>query len=130
MEEKRPHEQSSSQADLTDVLGDRGPDRGYFFFRNSAAQMGRGNYAQCPVGRWARIKVEAHRKHMLKDAGGGLNVNHPDLCTPRSKSFDLDLLLNCDRDVLVPRYFPIRFRDLVKQYASHWHELVPENWLQ
>ncbi len=67
---------------------------------------------------------------MFKDGGGGLNVNHPDFCGPRSKSFDLDLLLNCDRDVLVPRYFPIRFSDLVKQYASYWHELVPENRLQ
>ena len=123
MEEKRPHEQSSSQADLADVLRNLGPDRGYSFFRNSAAQMGRGNYAQCPVGRWARIKVEAHRKHMLKHGCGRLNVNNPGLCSPRSKSFNLDLLLNCDRDVLVPRYFPIRFRDLVKQYASYWHEL-------
>jgi hypothetical protein len=129
MKEKRPHEQSSSQADLADVLRNLGPDCGHFFFRNSAAQMGRGNYAQCPVGRWARIKVEAHRKHMLKDGGGGLNVNHPDLCSPRSKPFDLDLLLNRDRDILVPRYFPICFRDLVKQYASYWRELVPEHWL-
>ncbi len=94
MEEERPHEQSASQADLTDVLRNRGPDRGYFFFRNPTAQMGCRNYTQCPVGCWARIKVEAHRKHMLKDEGGRLNVNHPGLCSPRSKSFDLDLLLN------------------------------------
>ncbi len=130
MEEKRSHEQSSSQADLTDMLRNLGADRGYSFFRNSAVQMGRGNYAQCPVGSWARIKVEAHRKYMFKDGGRGLNMNYPGLCSPRSKSFDLDLLLNCDCDVLVPRYFPIRFRDLVKQYASYWDELVPENWLQ
>lgn len=130
MEKKRPHKQSSSQADLTDVLRNRGPNRGYIFFRNSAAEMGCRNYTQCPVGRGARIKVEAHGKHMLKDGGGGLNVNHPSLCSPRSKSFYLDLLLNRNCDVLVPRYFPVCFRDLVKQYASHWHELVPENWLQ
>ncbi len=77
MEEKRPHEQSSSQADLADVLRNLGPDRGYFVFRNSAAQMGRGNYAQCPVGRRARIKVEAYRKHMLKDGGRGAERESP-----------------------------------------------------
>jgi hypothetical protein len=41
--------------------------------------------------RWRRTDSICSRT-----GAGGLDVNHPDLCGPRSKSFDLDLLLNCD----------------------------------
>lgn len=46
---------------------------------------------------------------------------------PRSKTFGFDLVLNCNRHILMPRYFPVCIWDFVEEDTSDWKELRSQN---
>lgn len=47
---------------------------------------------------------------------------------PRSKSIGFDSVLNRNRHILMPGNFPIRARNLVKEYSSYREKISSENW--
>jgi len=48
---------------------------------------------------------------------------------PRSEAFRLDLLLNCDCDILVPRNLPVGVWYFVEEYSSYSEGPRTENCL-
>jgi len=107
VQEQRTHEKKvAASGDADDLLHSSTPafDVG---FRDPTHAMRTRYHTQGTVTGTARINMEAHREHALKDRHWRLNVRDPSLGSPRPEAGHVSAFLYGDREILMPRHFPV-----------------------
>jgi hypothetical protein len=77
------------------------------------------DHSQCAISFTTGVEVKTERKHLFQHGGRRLNVKNVGLHRPGPESIRLDLVLNSDSYILVPRHFPICVWNLVEENSPH-----------
>jgi hypothetical protein len=73
--------------------------------------------------------MESNRNHLFEYKSGRLNFQDIGFNGPGSEAFRLDLLLNRDCDILVPRNLPVDVGYFVEEYSLYREGPRTENCL-
>jgi len=88
-------------------------------FVQFALEMRSGNYSKCAVLFRAIVEMETQRDHFLHHARGRLDMHDACLHRPRTKTFRIYSISNCNRHILVPWHLPVSAFSFIEEDATN-----------
>lgn len=84
----------------------------------ASVKMRGGDDAHGAIVVGTRVKVKTYGEHLFQDGGGGLDVLDAVFDGPGAEAGKVELTVDGDGEVLVPRHFPVGARSFVEQNGA------------